>query len=103
MCFMFVDKIGDINVDYYPVVEVNRQVVLTLHLFDTDDFLYSGSANITTISNNRTDKLYFENTPQKVLHHLFYQYTDTYKIQVTASNEVSSVNKVTYVEVVCKL
>ena len=85
------------------MVEVNRQVALTLHLFDTDDFLYSGSAIITIVSNNRTNKLYFENTPQKVLHHLFYQYIGTYKVQVTASNEVSSMNKVIYIDVVCKL
>ena len=98
-----IGKIGDIILDHYPVVEVNREVPLTLHVFDTDDSLYSGSVSITVVSNNRTGSLNFESTPQKVLYHLFYQYVDTYKIQVNVSNGVSSMNKITYVEVVCKL
>ena len=85
------------------MVEINREVPLTLHLFDVDDFLYSGSISITIVSNNRTGSLYFESAPLKVLYHLFYQYVDTYKIQVTVSNEVSSMNRITYIEVVCKL
>ena len=85
------------------MVEVNREVPLTLHLFNTDDSLYSGSVSITIVSNNRTDRLYFESFPLKVLYHLFYQYVDTYEVQVTASNEVSSMNSVTYIEAVCKL
>ena len=85
------------------MVEVNRQATLTLHLFDTHDSLYSGSVNITIASNNKMDTLYFESAPQKVLYHLLYQYVDTYKIQVTASNEVSSMNKIIFIKVVCKL
>ena len=85
------------------MVEVNREISLTLQFFDTDDSLYNESVSITIVSNNRTYRLYFESSPPKVLYHLSYQYVDTFEVQVTASNKVSSMNSVTHVEVVCKL
>lgn len=85
------------------MVEINREETLSLHLLDTHNSVYSGSVNITIVSYDKTDMLYFKNIPQEVSYNLFYQYFDTYQVQITASNEVSAVTKNISMKAVCKL
>lgn len=85
------------------MIEISRGATLLVHLFDTHSSPYSGSVNITIIpSNNKTDVLYFESAPRRISYPLFYQYPDTYTVQIIAKNEVSMMNKSISIEVVCK-
>ena len=97
-------KIGSIDIDIDPVIEINKEAILFIHLYDIHNYTYSGSLNITfTLSNNRSDVSYFESTPHRISHRLLYQYPGSYTVQVIATNEVSMINKSVSVEVVCKL
>lgn len=101
---MYTGKIGQIDIDVNPVIEVNREAKLFVHLFDTDNSVYSGTVNITfTSSDDKTDVSYFESAPHRIPYHLLYQYANTYTVQIIAMNEVSVMNKSISIEVVCKL
>ena len=101
--YIYTGKIGSIDIVVDPVIEVNREAMLFVHLSDTNKAVYSGSLNITfALSNNNSDVSYFESAPHKISHHLLYQYAGTYTVQVIAENEVSILNKSISVEVVCK-
>ena len=96
--------IGSIDIDIDPVIEINKEAMLFVHLYDTHNSTYSGSLNITfRLSNDKSDVSYFESAPQRIFHHLLYQYPGAYTVQVIATNEVSMKNKSVSVDVVCKL
>lgn len=100
---LHIGEIGNIDIDVDPVIEINREAMLFVHLFDTNNSLYTSSANITLISSeNETDVSYFESAPRKILYHLLYQYAGNYTIEVIVKNEVSMMNKSVTIEVVCK-
>ena len=96
-------KIGSIDIDIDPVIEVNKEAMLFVHLYDTHNSTYSGSLNITfTLSINKSDVSNFESAPHRISHTMLYQHADTYTVQVIAKNEVSMINKSVHIEVVCK-
>ena len=97
-------KIGSIDIDIDPVIEINKEAMLFVHLYDTHNSTYSGSLNVTfTLSNDKSDVSYFGRTPHRISHRLLYQYPGTYTVQVIAINEVSMMSETVSVEVVCKL
>jgi len=101
--YIYAGKIGNIVVDIEPVIEINQEAMLLIHLFDTHNSSYSGSFNITIISSsNKTKVLYYESAPHRISYPLRYQYTDNYTVQVIAENEVSKMNKNVSFKVVCK-
>ena len=95
--------IGSIDIDIDPVIEINKEAMLFVHLYDTHNSTYSESLNITfTLSINKSDVSNFESAPHRISHTMLYQHTDTYTVQVIAKNEVSMINKSVRIEVVCK-
>ena len=100
---LYTGKIGRIDITVDQVIEVNREAMLYVHLFDTNNITYSESINITFItSKNNTDVSYYERAIRKTPYRLLYKYPDSYTVQVMAMNEVSMMNKSVSVEVVCK-
>lgn len=100
---LYTGKIGRIDTKVVQVIEVNRETMLYVYLYDTNNSTYSESVNITfTTSKNNTDVSYYERAIRKIPYRLLYKYPDSYTVQIMAMNEVSMMNKNVSVEVVCK-
>lgn len=100
------DIIGDIRLDYPPIVEVKRQATIAISLYDLFNVSYDGAVNVT-ISSDATHQtqpnvLYYELTPSVIMSQFSYSVSSTYQVIVTASNLVSELSVSFTIEVVRK-
>ena len=85
------------------MIEINKEAMLSVRLYDTHQLTYSESINITFVSSkNKTDVSYYERAIRNIPYRLLYKYPDSCTVQVIATNEVSMVNKNVSFKVVCK-
>jgi len=100
------DKIGDIRLDYPPIVEVKRQATIAISLYDLFNVSYDGAVNVTILSDathqTQPNVLYYELTPSVIMSQFSYTVSSTYQVIVTASNLVSALSVSFTVEVVRK-
>ncbi|XP_065883529.1 uncharacterized protein [Dysidea avara] len=89
-------KIGEIQLEYPPIVEVKRQTTIAISLYDLFNVSYNGAVNMTILSDathqTQPNLLYYEHTPNVIISHLSYSVSSTYQVIITASNLVSQVS-----------
>ena len=95
-------RISDIGVEYPAVVEAGREATLVIHLYNTDNNLYTGSVNLTITSNGESNMMYFDSAPQKISTHLLYDIVDQYPVHIVADNKVSKATQDIIITVVSK-
>jgi len=100
------DIIGDIRLDYPPIVEVKRQATIAISLYDLFNVSYDGAVNVTissdTTHQTQPNVLYYELTPSVIMSQFSYSVSSTYQVIVTASNLVSELSVSFTIEVVRK-
>ena len=89
---------------YPPIVEVKRQTVIEISLYDLFNELYSGAANVTILSDSahqtQPSMLHYEYTPSVITSYFSYSVSSAYQVRVTASNLVSEVSANVAIEAV---
>ena len=86
--------------DFPPVIEINQQSVLYIHLTDIYNNTYNGVVDISITSDSQFNMLQFSNSYIKT--NLSYSVGGVYKSKVTARNHVTEISKDFTVDVVRK-
>ncbi|XP_065883527.1 uncharacterized protein [Dysidea avara] len=89
-------KIGEVRLEYPPIVEVKRQATIAISLYDLFNVSYNGAVNMTILSDathqTQPDVRDYEHTPSVIMSDFSYSVSSTYQVIVTASNLVSQVS-----------